>query len=129
MKNYVIKENDRAIQIINDCDEEIIENIKKTLTTTQKIEELDKKCLLSELNTLTKDEILNSLRDRRYLECFTIINRGILWYNLLTDEQRLKLDKWYREWLDITDTYRNAYEKNSEFDIETIIPIKPTWLK
>lgn len=36
---------------------------------------------------------------------------------------------WYKEWLDITDTYKNAYEQNTEIDIETIIPIKPTWLK
>lgn len=74
---------------------------------------------------LTKEEVLDLLRTRREEECFLIINRGILWYNTLTDEQKLELDKWYKEWLDITDTYRNAYEENPEFDIETIIPIKP----
>lgn len=78
---------------------------------------------------LNQDEILELLRLRRENECFPIINRGILWYNLLTDEQRLELDKWYKEWLDITDTYKNAYEQNPEIDIETIIPIRPTWLK
>lgn len=77
---------------------------------------------------LTKEEILNLLRTRREEECFPIINRGVLWYNLLTEEQRLELDKWYKEWLDITDTYRNTYERNSEFDIQTIIPSKPSWL-
>lgn len=78
---------------------------------------------------LTEEEILDNLRLRRANECFVIINRGVLWYNTLTEEQRLELDKWYKEWLDITDTYRNAYEENPEVDIETIIPIKPTWLK
>lgn len=73
----------------------------------------------------TQDEILELLRLRRENECFPIINRGILWYNLLTDEQKLELDKWYKEWLDITDIYRNAYEENSELSIETIMPIKP----
>ena len=77
---------------------------------------------------LTKEEVLDFLRTRREEECFPIINRGVLWYNLLTDEQRLELGKWYKEWLDITDTYRNTYKRNSEFDIETIIPSKPSWL-
>ena len=77
----------------------------------------------------TQDEILELLRLRRENECFPIINRGILWYNLLTDEQKLELDKWYKEWLDITDIYRNAYEENSELSIETIMPIKPDWLQ
>lgn len=78
---------------------------------------------------LTKEEVLDLLRTRREEECFPIINRGVLWYNTLTEEQRLELDKWYKEWLDITDTYKNAYKENSEIDIETIIPIKLTWLK
>lgn len=77
----------------------------------------------------TEEDILETLRNRRFVECFNIINRGVLWYNTLTEEQRLELDKWYKEWLDITDTYINAYEQNPEFDIETIIPIKPVWLK
>lgn len=78
---------------------------------------------------LEEENILETLRNRRYDECFNIVNRGVLWYNTLTEEQRLELDKWYKEWLDITDTYKNTYEQNPEIDIETIIPIKPTWLK
>lgn len=77
---------------------------------------------------LTKEEVLNLLRTRREEECFPIINRGVLWYNLLTDEQKLELDKWYKKWLDITDTYRKVYKQNLEFDIQTIIPSKPNWL-
>ena len=71
----------------------------------------------------TTEDILNDLRTRRENECFSIINRGVLWYNTLTEEQRLELDKWYKEWLDITDKYVEG------IDIETIIPKKPEWLK
>lgn len=82
-----------------------------------------------EIPKLTQKEILDILRARRESECFQIINRGVLWYNTLTEEQRLELDKWYKEWLDITDTYRTEYEKNPNLDIEIIIPITPSWLK
>lgn len=71
----------------------------------------------------TTEDILNTLRTRRETECFTIINRGVLWYNTLTEEQRLELDKWYKEWLDVTDKYVEG------IDIETIIPKTPEWLK
>ena len=77
----------------------------------------------------TVDEILDILRSRRQFECFQIINRGVLWYNTLTDEQRLELDKWYKEWLDITDTFRAEYEKNPDLEIESIISSTPSWLK
>lgn len=77
----------------------------------------------------TIDEILDILRSRRQFECFQIINRGVLWYNTLTEEQRLELDKWYKEWLDITDTFRTEYEKNPDLEIDNIIPTTPSWLK
>ena len=62
----------------------------------------------------TEDEILADLRNRRQYECFEFINRGVLWYNTLTEEQRLELDAWYKAWLDVTET--------------RIIPEKPIWL-
>lgn len=77
----------------------------------------------------TIDEILVILRSRRKFECFEIVNRGVLWYNTLTEEQRLELDKWYKEWLDITDTFRTEYEKNPDLEIDNIIPTTPSWLK
>ena len=58
---------------------------------------------------------LDKLRTRRELECFSIVNRGKLWYNTLTEAQILELDKWYKDWLDVTET--------------SIIPEKPSWLK
>jgi hypothetical protein len=67
----------------------------------------------------TEEEILenkkNELRYRREQECFPIINRGKLWYDNLTEEQLSELDKWYREWLNVTDTL--------------IVPEKPNWVK
>lgn len=68
------------------------------------------------------EEILSDLRERREYECFSVVNRGVLWYNVLTEAQRLELDKWYKEWLDVTDRYVEG------IDIETIIPKKPEWL-
>ena len=58
---------------------------------------------------------LEELRQRREQECFTIINRGALWYATLTDEQVEELNKWYIGWLDCTETLE--------------IPEKPEWLK
>lgn len=63
----------------------------------------------------TQEEIIEELRQRREQECFSIINRGSLWYATLTDEQVEELNKWYQNWLDCTETLE--------------IPKKPEWLK
>ena len=47
---------------------------------------------------------LTALRTRRERECFSIINRGTLWYDLLTDQQKADLNIWYIEWLNVTET-------------------------
>lgn len=57
---------------------------------------------------------LNELRSQRELVCFPYINRGYLWYNKLTDEQKGELDVWYQAWLDVTET--------------KVVPEKPEWL-
>lgn len=44
------------------------------------------------------------LRRRREEECFSIVNRGALWYDTLTEEERGELASWYRAWLDVTET-------------------------
>lgn len=54
------------------------------------------------------------LRSQREKACFPYVNRGSLWYNKLTDEQKEELDAWYQAWLDVTDT--------------RVIPEKPEWL-
>lgn len=54
------------------------------------------------------------LRTRRENECFSIINRGQLWYNNLTSSQKNELSLWYENWLNVTETLE--------------IPHKPEWL-
>ena len=57
---------------------------------------------------------LTSIRRRRETECFAYINRGELWYSLLTDEQKAELANWYLSWLDAPET--------------RTIPAPPVWL-
>ena len=54
------------------------------------------------------------LREMREKVCFPIVNRGKLWYNCLTVAQLSELDRWYHDWLNVTETL--------------IIPIEPEWL-
>ncbi len=54
-------------------------------------------------------------RIERENECFSIINRGWLWYDTLTEKQTKELRKWYKDWLDVTETKKK--------------PDKPSWLK
>ena len=61
----------------------------------------------------TKKE-LNSIRELRKKECFSVINRGKLWYDCLSIEQLSQLNDWYFAWLDVTET--------------KVIPTKPEWL-
>lgn len=57
---------------------------------------------------------LDELRTQREKICFPYINRGFLWYNKLTEEQKEDLNIWYQSWLDVTET--------------KVIPEKPEWL-
>ncbi len=48
-----------------------------------------------------KEQIeLNKIRQRRSVECFSVINRGMLWYEKLSAEQKEELLAWYEAWLD-----------------------------
>lgn len=42
----------------------------------------------------------DELRSRRETECFAVINRGLLWYEKLTQVQKQELSEWYKAWLD-----------------------------
>lgn len=64
-------------------------------------------------NTAIRND-LSFWRRRREKVCFPIINRGQLWYDSLTDVQKVELQTWYKSWLDITKTYTE--------------PAKPIWL-
>ena len=79
---------------------------------------------LSEDNVLVKSDDkqkeiedkreLANLRSQREKVCFSYINRGYLWYNRLTEEQKGDLDTWYQAWLDVTET--------------KVVPKAPEWL-
>ena len=58
---------------------------------------------------------LTELRETRQRECFSIINRGVLWYSTLAEDQVEELAQWYQDWLDVTDTL--------------VIPTTPEWIK
>ncbi len=58
--------------------------------------------------------LCDMLRQRRETECFSFINRGQLWYDRLSEEQKSELNAWYSSWLMVTDTLT--------------APEKPSWL-
>lgn len=55
------------------------------------------------------------LRQRRKTECYAYINRGQLWYGLLTVKQLAELASWYNAWRNVTETL--------------IVPERPSWLE
>ena len=75
-----------------------------------------------EIPPLTKQQVFSHLRAKRDIDCFTIINRGELWYNKLTENQKQELSEWYQKWLDVTE------ETNKDENGNYIIPEKPNWL-
>ena len=63
---------------------------------------------------LQNEAVLADLRTRRETECFSVINRGQLWYEGISITQLLELREWYKAWLKVTETL--------------VVPEKPTWL-
>lgn len=66
------------------------------------------------LQDLTYDEKVEELRQRREVECFSIVDRSRLWYDSLTPYQINELREWYEAWLQVTKTLE--------------VPEKPEWL-
>lgn len=62
-----------------------------------------------------KEHKLSKLRRQREVVCFSIINRGQLWYDTLTETQKIELREWYVAWLNVTETL--------------VVPTKPKWIK
>lgn len=54
------------------------------------------------------------LRRSRERKCFSIVNRGAVWYDNLSDVQKNELQMWYQAWLDVTNTLSE--------------PVTPSWL-
>lgn len=65
----------------------------------------------AELELEAEKDMLRRLRE---VECFSVVDRSIFWYNSLTQEQQAELKTWYDEWLVVTETL--------------VIPTKPAWL-
>lgn len=89
---------------------EVFENSYKAYKLSEGKLTLDE----TKLQTNAVNILVEDLRFLREQECFPIINRGTLWYERLTTEQKEELNIWYQAWLDVTET--------------KIIPDKPIWL-
>ena len=63
---------------------------------------------------INKEKQLKDIREQRQYECFSYINRGVLWYETLNEMQKVELKEWYQSWLDAPATLK--------------IPNKPVWL-
>ena len=64
---------------------------------------------------LRTESTKQELRLRRQNECFSYVNRGQLWYTMLSVKQIAELTVWYKAWLNVTDTL--------------VVPEKPSWLE
>ena len=80
----------------------------------------EKKCdkeyaIVMNISGAATEETKEEYRLRREKECFSVINRGQLWYEGISITQLLELRKWYKDWLAVTETM--------------VIPEKPEWLE
>ena len=64
--------------------------------------------------TLLSEAQKDEFRLRREKECFSVINRGQLWYEGISLTRLLELRQWYQAWLNVTETM--------------VVPEKPTWI-
>ena len=96
-----------------DITDERWQELLKEQSLGKEIRLVDGKLLATE--PTEKGTALDILRRQREIECFDIVNRGMVWYDTLTAEQKQELSEWYRAWLDVTETRQ--------------IPQRPSWLK
>lgn len=66
-------------------------------------------------NEKEHEQMVWKIRSDREAICFPVINRGGLWYELLSEKERIELLAWYQAWLDAPDTL--------------IEPTMPEWLE
>ena len=64
---------------------------------------------------LEREHKVLQIRQDRSDICFPVVNRGGLWYDLLTENQKSEMLEWYMAWLDATETL--------------VEPETPEWLK
>ena len=56
------------------------------------------------LMVLQEQHRKEEIRRQREDQCFPYINRGALWYEKLTQDQRAQMGQWYQAWLDAPET-------------------------
>lgn len=100
-----------AVELTDERYEELLAGQAQGLT----IEERDGIPVLVDYRPSAEEKELSQLRARRSLECFSVIDRSVLWHNRLTEEQKTELNVWYQAWLNVTKT--------------KVIPEKPAWLE
>jgi len=71
--------------------------------------------VLQSKNPIPSERIADNIRVSRIALCFPVVNRGSLWYESLTGEQRAELAAWYQAWLDAPGT--------------GVVPGSPDWLR
>ncbi len=76
-----------------------------------------------------REKLKTELRARRETECFSVINRGWIWYSSLNLLQWRELKRWYLAWLTVTETL-TAPERPAWLDSTNTaaIPDIPLWL-
>ena len=100
--NKVVKEIGRYT-VKKENDKTVLEYLPKTIREKEAEEAEEQKALMK------------GLRKKRERECFSVVNRGFVWYMRLSDENIGELNDWYQAWLEVTDTL--------------VVPEKPKWIK
>lgn len=67
------------------------------------------------INTDKSGTVAEELRRQRERICFSVVNRGQVWYDTLTTVQKAELLLWYNAWLNVTETLK--------------VPDMPCWIK
>ncbi len=117
---YKVNENNEIIETcIENYDGKFLETDKKIVFGyDNKLyfeEDMLKDEYIARKQEYEKQMHMLKLRQQREQECFSVINRGSLWYDTLTEEQKEELKIWYKAWLDVTET--------------RVIPEKLEWIK
>lgn len=107
---YFEMENGTTVEVFEEIDYPKIDGLKLKSDGSLYFDE--ERYINRQLQILKED-----LRNDREIECFSIVNRGEIWYKnyVNTPERELEFNAWYQDWLDVTETLEK--------------PIKPLWIK
>lgn len=118
MRIYFTLDNNNRVSSYSTSPMDCEDDIQYEIDTDIEFDKLGKCDFINNHLVLNNDYEIEDVRRRyrikRERECFSIINRGQLWYEMLTADQRNDLKIWYKAWLDVTETLE--------------MPNKPSWL-